>query len=45
VGRYLQEHGLFASPEFVIDRFVLYSSVLGRKGASHTVEQEYLLQD
>jgi len=41
VGRYLEEHGLFATAEFVVDRFLLYSSVLGRKGASHTVEQWY----
>lgn len=41
VGRYLEAHGLFASPEFVVQGFLLYSSVLGRKGASHTVEQCY----
>ncbi len=43
VGRYLQENGLFASSEFVVDRFLLYSSMLGRKGASHTIEQWYWL--
>jgi RNA 2',3'-cyclic 3'-phosphodiesterase len=43
VGRYLQEHALFTAPEFVIREFVLYSSVLGRKGASHIIEQAYPL--
>ncbi|MBM9536154.1 RNA 2',3'-cyclic phosphodiesterase [Desulfobulbus alkaliphilus] len=43
VGRYLQEHALFALPEFLVEEFILYSSVLGRKGASHTVEQVYSL--
>jgi len=41
VGKYLQEHGLFASAKFEVDRFLLYSSLLGRKGAIHFVEQEY----
>jgi len=41
VGRYLQDHGLFASAEFPVDQFLLYSSVLGRKGASHFLEQPY----
>lgn len=44
VGRYLEAHGLFTSAEFVTDRFLLYSSVLGRKGASHIVEQGYGLE-
>jgi len=44
VGKYLQEHGLFASPAFEVDRFALYSSVLGRKGASHIVERWYGLE-
>lgn len=43
VGRYLQEHGLFAAPQFTVEEFILYSSVLGRKGASHTVEQAFML--
>lgn len=43
VGRYLQDHGLFASVEFEVDQFLLYSSILGRKGASHFVEQQYQL--
>jgi 2'-5' RNA ligase len=42
VGKYLQEHGLFVSSEFAVQEFVLYSSVLGRKGATHTGEQAYL---
>ncbi len=41
VGRYLEDHSLFASAAFAVDRFLLYSSVLGRKGASHTIEQWY----
>ena len=43
VGRWLEHNGLFAAEPFTVDHFLLYSSVLGRKGASHTVEQEYLL--
>ncbi len=43
VGRYLEDHALFRSPEFRVDRFLLYSSVLGRNGASHRVEEEYPL--
>ena len=43
VGRYLQEHALFAAPEWAVREFVLYSSVLGRKGASHIMEQIYPL--
>ncbi|MFP7754973.1 RNA 2',3'-cyclic phosphodiesterase [Thermodesulfobacteriota bacterium B35] len=44
VGHYLQEHSLFTSPAFRVDRFRLYSSVLGRNGATHCVEQEYFLR-
>jgi 2'-5' RNA ligase len=43
VGKYLTLHGLFAGTPFTVDRFVLYSSILGRKGATHLVEQEYPL--
>ena len=43
VGKYLAINGLFASNPFAVDRFVLYSSVLGKKGASHCVEQAYPL--
>jgi len=44
VGRYLETHGLFASAEFVVSQFLLYASVLGRKGASHAIEQGYGLE-
>lgn len=43
VGKYLNEHALFVSSPFTVSQFTLYSSVLGRKGASHTIEQEYQL--
>ena len=43
IGKYLNEHALFASTPFSVQKFSLYSSVLSRKGASHTVEQEYEL--
>jgi len=41
VGKYLMENGLFSGGSFTVDRFALYSSVLGRKGASHCLEQSY----
>ena len=44
VGRYLEAYGLFTSAEFVACRFLLYASVLGRKGASHAIEQGYELK-
>lgn len=44
VGKYLAINGLFASDPFAVDRFVLYSSILGKKGASHFVEQAYPLR-
>ncbi|MDR2549013.1 MAG: RNA 2',3'-cyclic phosphodiesterase [Desulfobulbus sp.] len=43
VGKYLVENGLFSGGSFIVDHFVLYSSVLGRKGASHCVEHIYSL--
>ena len=43
VGKYMGIQGLLVSEPFVVDSFLLYSSILGRKGASHTVEQEYHL--
>ena len=43
VGKYMGTHGLLGSEPFVVDSFLLYSSVLGRKGATHTVELEYRL--
>jgi len=44
VGKYLAINGLFAVAPFPVDCFSLYSSVLGRKGATHRVEQTYPLQ-
>ena len=41
VGKYLNENALFASLPFTVTQFALYSSILGRKGASHTIEQQY----
>ena len=43
VGKYLELHGLVGSEPFAVDHFLLYSSILGRKGASHLVEQVYPL--
>jgi len=43
VGKYLTENGLFSGDSFTMDRFTLYSSLLGRKGASHYMEQIYPL--
>jgi len=43
VGKYLAINGLFAVDPFPVDCFALYSSVLGRKGATHRVEQTYPL--
>ncbi|MCL1980359.1 MAG: RNA 2',3'-cyclic phosphodiesterase [Proteobacteria bacterium] len=43
VGKYLGENGLFSGGTFTVDHFSLYTSVLGRKGASHCIEQTYLL--
>lgn len=44
LGRYLQSYNTFSSAPFLLDHFCLYSSVLGRKGAQHFVEQEYWLE-
>lgn len=43
VGKYLESNSLFQSAPFIIDHFTLYSSILGRKGATHVVEQSYWL--
>ena len=43
VGKYLELHGLLGSAPFVVRQLLLYSSILGRKGASHVVEQRYPL--
>lgn len=39
--RYLAGNALFVSPEFEVDAFYLYSSVLTGKGAMHQVEAGY----
>lgn len=44
VGRYLEEHGLFACAPFEVREFHLYSSFLARSGAIHTIEESYPLQ-
>jgi len=41
LGRYLEVHPLFRTPPFTVDRFRLYSSLLGRRGAVHRLEAEY----
>ncbi|MEN8198625.1 MAG: RNA 2',3'-cyclic phosphodiesterase [Thermodesulfobacteriota bacterium] len=43
VGRYLEEYGLFFCPPFAVDCFSLYSSFLGKNGASHVLEESYPL--
>lgn len=43
VGKYLEVNGLFSGEPFMVDRFSLYSSALGRK-ATHFVEQSVPLQ-
>lgn len=44
VGKYLENNGLFRSQPFAVDQFNLYSSLLGRSGAVHQVEQFYPLR-
>ncbi len=41
---FLAGNGLFASPEFPVSEFHLYSSELTSKGAFHTIEASYPLQ-
>lgn len=41
VGDYLSSHALFRSSEFRVEKFSLYSSVLGKSGARHFVERSY----
>lgn len=43
VARFLAENSFFESPEFEVHEFKLYSSVLSRKGAIHTVEDIFKL--
>lgn len=43
IGAYLSHYGLFATDQFEVEEFFLYSSVLNAKGAKHYIEQEYAL--
>lgn len=43
VQRYVEEHGLFATPPFRVEAFGLYSSTLGSEGAVYTLEETYPL--
>jgi RNA 2',3'-cyclic 3'-phosphodiesterase len=43
LARYLADNALFASAEFEVDAFHLYSSFLTRKGALHQLEASYFL--
>jgi 2'-5' RNA ligase len=43
VGRYIAEHGRFATPPFEASAFALFSSHLGQAGAIHTLEADYPL--
>ena len=40
---YLEAHAGFFTPEFSVSEFLLYSSHLGRNGATYTVEANYPL--
>ncbi len=44
VGHFLQEYSLFQSQPFTVKHFSLYSSFLGKKGATHVVQESYLLR-
>ena len=43
VAPFVAAHGLFASAPFEVSEFHLYSSVLAKGGAVHTIEQSYPL--
>jgi RNA 2',3'-cyclic 3'-phosphodiesterase len=43
VAAWLTDRGAFSSGPFPVTEFLLYSSVLGREGATHHIEQEYPL--
>jgi 2'-5' RNA ligase len=43
LGRFLADNSLFATPEFPVSEFHLYSSELTSKGAFHTIEASYSL--
>lgn len=45
VSRFLAHNGLFASDPFPVEGFTLFSSVLGRGGASHRAESEFVFSD
>lgn len=45
IGAYLAHNGLFATEEFLITEFLLYSSVLNAKGAKHYIEEAYSLNE
>jgi RNA 2',3'-cyclic 3'-phosphodiesterase len=40
---YIADHGLYTSPPFAVDAFVIYSSVLTGDGSSYRAEQAYRL--
>ena len=42
-GNFIAANGLFASPPFTVQEFLLYSSKLTAKGAIHTIEAVYPL--
>ena len=42
-GNFIAANGLFASPSFTVQEFLLYSSKLTAKGAIHTIEKIYPL--
>ena len=44
VGAFLAHHGLFATEDFLVNEFLLYSSVLSNKGAKHYIEEAYSLE-
>lgn len=42
-GGYLAQHGMFATEDFPVREFLLYSSVLNSRGARHYIEEGYPL--
>jgi 2'-5' RNA ligase len=43
IGAFLAHNGLFMTEEFMVNAFLLYSSVLNSKGAKHYIEDGYPL--
>lgn len=43
IERFVADHAAFAAPPFPVDRFILYSSRLGRGGSVYIAETEYPL--